>query len=270
MASLWKTLTDSAREAASSYRKLADLHRQEVSAAGKVLQEEHRKHTADLQGALRSAALYEDTDEMHAAMEEGLRDQLLEACGRLDSPRARRVLARLEAARVGTGPPLALLVLDSPSVQAFVGFGETIYVSAGLLSMLVDDDDALAFVLAHEATHIDAGHNRLAATLRADIPVLPAMAPLQVGLGLLTRTWMSPHRELEADRGALALVQQAGFSASGFEAAFDALAALATEQDMAEHVERDLSPWAEFWQQKLTGYPSIRDRQARLRAALQG
>lgn len=268
MSSFWKTLRDSAREAAGEYRKLAEQHRQELSTARQHLHDENTRNLEDLHGAIQRAALYSDTEQMHAEMEASLRRNLLRSVKQAERPRAEAVLSRLQTARSADAPPVSVLVLIDSDPLAFVGFGTTIYLTTGMLERL-PSDDALAFVLAHEVTHIDKGDNRIVATLAANLPVLPETLPLQKGLGLLVRTWMSPQRELAADRGGLLLATHAGYAPEGFEAVFDALAEAAIEKQLGVLVERDLGRWGEFWAQKLTGYPTIRERQSRLRAELQ-
>ena len=157
-----------------------------------------------------------------------------------------------------------MTVLQWEEVVGLVIFSDHIYLSTGLLDAL-PEDDALAFVIAHEVTHIDLGHNQL--KLRAGIPSLPPVLPLRLSLSLLARAWMRPELEKDADLGGLALAQAAGYRPEAFHAVFDVFTEVALEKNMAEHVSRDLSDWEEFWQQKATGYPSIEERRARLSAA---
>ena len=175
--------------------------------------------------------------------------------------RVRRVLDRLQKARPAQ-PRVSAVVLRWNEPNAMVLFSHRVYVATALLDALTDDD-ALAFVLAHELTHIDRGDIRFDGQLRAHLPPLPPLLPLRYTLGMLTRIWMRPDMERAADVGGQALVVAAGYRADSFEAVFDLL-----EAQEGAVAEPDPSEWAEFWRQKTIGYPAISERRALLRAAL--
>ncbi len=175
--------------------------------------------------------------------------------------RVRRVLARLQEGR-SEQPRVTAIVLKWDQPNAMVLFSHRVYVATALLDAL-PDDDALAFVLAHELTHIDRGDIRLDSLLSSRLPPLPPMLPLRYTLGMLTRIWMRPDMERAADTGGQALAVAVGYRVDGFETVFDLFAAqegVVTEPDSSE--------WIEFWRQKTVGYPSIAERRALLRAAL--
>lgn len=71
--------------------------------------------------------------------------------------RVRRIGRRLAAASSERRFPYEFHVVESPEVNAFALPGGFIYIFRGLLQLL-PDDDALAFVLAHELTHVDRRH----------------------------------------------------------------------------------------------------------------
>ena len=173
-------------------------------------------------------------------------------------------MARLQQARPEE-PPIALVVLRWEEPNAMVLFAHRIYISTAILDALTDDD-ALAFVLAHEIAHIDLGHIRMDRELTARLPPLPPMLPLRMGVGLLARAWMRPEMESEADARGQVLAVSAGSRRDGFEAVFDVLKAHAMESGMAAHIEADPSRWSEYWRQKTTGYPAIEERRSQLRA----
>lgn len=222
----------------------------------------HRANTEDLRAAFAAttARWDRDVDELHAALDDNVRQALLSAHPTTDSARARAILDRLQDGRPGK-PPLSVTVLVWEELVGMVAFSDHIYLSTGLQDAL-PEDAALAFVLAHEIAHIDLGHCRL------DHPRLPPLPllPLRVGLGLATRAWMRPELELDADRTGHDLVRAVGYRADAFHEVFDVLSAAAIDKDMAALVSRDLSEWDEFWIQKATGYPTLQARRERLSA----
>src|SRR5438874_44601 len=114
--------------------------------------------------------------------------------------RAARVDARLQR----TVPPelrLETLIVWLDEHTAFTSIGRTIYVSRRLFERL-PDDDAAAFVIAHELAHHDLGHIP---------PITARWLPLRIAIDLLTRLVHRPDRELDADRRAIELCVRAGY-----------------------------------------------------------
>ena len=254
---LWSELSHAASELGSSLKT-------DLSHAGGMLQDEARDTSTALSEAIaaRCIDLDDAVDDIHRAQDTAVHDVLTRQ-HRVDTGayarRARAVLARLSAQRPAKAP-VSVVVLHWSLLNALVLYSDRIYLTTALMDAL-PDDAALAFVLGHELTHIDLGHNRLDGGHTVRLPPLPPMLPLKLSLGLLTRTWMRPDMEREADAGGQALSVAAGYRADGFEAVFDMLAA---QTDAV--VEPEDSQWDEFWRQKASGYPTIAERRRLLAA----
>ncbi len=136
-------------------------------------------------------------------------------------PRLDSLLTRLNLSGVPLRFEHTALVFEEPLPNAYALPGGRILVSEGLITLAAGDDDALAFVLAHELAHVELYHSaavyqRLWATQGW---LDPAWGPLLA----VTRHATSATQELEADRLGAALAQRAGFSLGGAEALLDRL-----------------------------------------------
>ena len=154
----------------------------------------------------------------------------------------RRVGDRLAAQSPRTDVPYAFHVVDTPEPNAFAIPGH-VYVTRGMLALL-NDEDELASVLAHEVGHIAARHavQRLSRALPAGIltgvvsGVTGMASPLlgslfQAGGSLATEALLAPYsreQEREADRVGQEIAARAGWDP----------AALARSLDTLERVER--------------------------------
>ncbi len=112
--------------------------------------------------------------------------------------RVRDLASRLNAHR--DGKPKQALVLWTEGYSAVTKRGPWVYVARGLAEKL--DDDALAFVLAHEMGHHDLRH----------------LSPALVAAGMLGE-WQ--RMEFAADRYGFELATRAGFDGSGALTALD-------------------------------------------------
>jgi predicted Zn-dependent protease len=110
--------------------------------------------------------------------------------------RVQRVTARL-------GSTMDALVVWMDQQTAFTAPGNTVYISRRLLERLLDDD-ATAFVLAHEIAHHELGHVPTLARLMLQLPI-------RVVLGLLGQWIESSQRERDADLRAIEMCIEAGY-----------------------------------------------------------
>jgi Zn-dependent protease with chaperone function len=192
--------------------------------------------------------------------------------------RVERVTARLEQHR----PPddrMVPVVLWMRGFTAFTAPGRYIYVSRRLLERC-PDDEAAAFVVAHEIAHHDLGH----------IAGVPDWIPEQVRqraggvlagfYNTLAHNVYGPERECDADRYALELCRRAGYDLDACIKLMDVLERFAL--DVGDHdavfgpdpeSDQELAidaPWltkARIWvHQRSRGYLPIQDRRASLRA----
>lgn len=134
--------------------------------------------------------------------------------------RVRRVTARLQR-DVPEDRRLETLVVWLDVHNAFTLQGRTVYISRRLLERL-PDDDAAAFVIAHELAHHRLGH----------VPALPT-SWLGVGRLLLVRletAWIAtPARETDADLLAIEMCIDAGYDPERCIAALEHLSNVALD-----------------------------------------
>ncbi|HEX8726680.1 MAG TPA: M48 family metalloprotease, partial [Gemmatimonadaceae bacterium] len=117
--------------------------------------------------------------------------------------RVSRVQARLNECRIDR-PALEATILWITPPLAFTLAGRYVYISRSLLERM-PTDDAVAFVLAHEAGHHDLGHLDLFAGWTKWLPETPSMGyAAAVGRLLKYRTY-GPAHESAADRYAVEL-----------------------------------------------------------------
>ncbi len=131
------------------------------------------------------------------------------------------------------------LLLESAEVNAFAAPGGLILVTRGMVRC-ANNEDELAAVLAHEIAHVQLRHgvNSIKTSRRTDAllaigSAAASAAPVPAGLGTLTGLFSgavsdiiqtltvngySRSAELEADRAALTILGQAGYSQAGLSA----------------------------------------------------
>jgi Zn-dependent protease with chaperone function len=135
--------------------------------------------------------------------------------------RVDRVMTRFNAVRPD-GRPLVAEILRSPVPNAFAAPGRYVYITRRLLERLPSDECA-AFVLGHEVGHHDLGH---LASFRGWTEWLPRNVAGAVGASLvqqLGHRLYGPEREADADRYAVALCVDAGYSGERCLQAFQIL-----------------------------------------------
>jgi hypothetical protein len=128
--------------------------------------------------------------------------------------------------------PFSFKVIDTPDINAFCLPGGFVYVFRGLLQG-VPDDDALAFILAHEIAH--AVHRHALRQFEKSQILRVVTAPLGSLLGALGRDLthviisrrFSRADELQADREGLLYTVRAGFDRQGGIKAMETLLRLA-------------------------------------------
>ena len=150
------------------------------------------------------------TDALRAAIEEAF---VVEREG-WAAERVERVSERLQQ---GEAERFETLVLWMDEHTAFTAPGSTVYFSRRLLERL-PDDDAAAFVIAHEIAHHKLGH----------VPQVPkrfiARFPIRIVLALLDRWITGQQQETDADLVAIEMCIDAGYDV---ERCLHALAQLA-------------------------------------------
>lgn len=123
--------------------------------------------------------------------------------------RVERVQSRLNQLRAN--PPLDATILWIAPPLAFTLAGSHVYIARTLFQRL-PSDDALAFVLAHEAAHHDLGHLDLFSGWAKWLPQSGATGYIAALARLYEYRTYGPEREQEADDYAVRLALRAGYN----------------------------------------------------------
>jgi Zn-dependent protease with chaperone function len=123
--------------------------------------------------------------------------------------RVQRVQQKINEARTGK-PPLETVILWIAPPLAFTLVGRYVYISRYLLERL-STDDAVAFVLAHEAAHHDLGHFDLFAGWAEWLPKTHVTGYVAMLARLFEHRTYGPGRENDADAYAIELVLKMGY-----------------------------------------------------------
>jgi predicted Zn-dependent protease len=187
------------------------------------------------------------TDALRAEVE---RELVVEKTG-WAAERAARVSERLQAG-VAPSERLDTLVVWWSEHNAFTCFGRTIYISRRLFERL-PDDDAAAFIVAHEIAHHRLGH----------IPrfVASRLLPARLILAALERLLCSPRREADADRLAIELSLAAGYDLERCLVALDILALVSLDYGDVDGV---------YGGDERRSHPALNDRIVTVRAHAAG
>ena len=137
----------------------------------------------------------------------------------LDGKDLERVCSRLSQA---AGRPVEVVIEQNNDLNAWASSDGRLGVTSGMLEAL-EEEDELAFVIAHEVSHLQGGHHlrqRTQASLGGLLGTLAAKAlggkekavklGVEIGAGLLASS-ESRQDEYEADKNALILIQKAGY-----------------------------------------------------------
>ena len=184
--------------------------------------------------------------------------------------RVGRVMERLNAVRLACPEPgasphaLTAEILWLQEMSAFTLPGRNVYLSRRLLER-ASGDEAIAFILAHEAAHQDLGHTRLLtpALTRLGKTVGTALGAM---LRYAERLVYSPEQERAADAYALDLCLAAGYAPAPCLELFALLESESLDSGDIDGVFGPDTP-SKLWE-KLRGYPSIRQRKGELAARL--
>ena len=132
--------------------------------------------------------------------------------------------------------PWTFAIVDAAAINAFAAPGGIVLVTRGLYAML-ETEDELAAVLAHEIAHVNRQHHykliqqQAMVQLGADLAQMrtgrsKALTDRVVGLGAeLFARGLDKDAEFEADRDAAVLAARAGYDASAILATLEKLAA---------------------------------------------
>ena len=135
--------------------------------------------------------------------------------------RVRQIGRRLASSAIDTEFPYEFHVVEAPDVNAFALPGGFVYVFRGLLQ-LIPNDDALAFVLSHEISHVTGHHSirqfeknfALNAIITGALIGTGAGANAQNAAGVvqeLTGLAFTRHDEADADKNGMELLVRAGY-----------------------------------------------------------
>jgi len=212
-----------------------------------------------------------------------LHERLVDAYAGETQPWALEQVGRVDA-RLQAGLPEAermeTLILWIPEATAFTCPGRYVYLGRRLLER-ARFDEPLAFIVAHEMAHHRLGHLDTATSLFSRLP-----GPLQaIAVDLASARWFAGNaeRESETDAHAFNLCLAAGYDGRRCLKAFDILEEVALDwgdreavfgSDAAIEAALDEDPeWVvrarEWLLERRRGYPSLRERKARLLAALE-
>ncbi|GEM_PF-761095 len=127
-----------------------------------------------------------------------------------------------------------LTIIESDELNAFAHAGGYIYISTALLSF-VESADELAFIVAHEVSHIDLEHTirntkkMLALQQLGSSYGVEEMMVLAQDIALMMETPFGQVDEYEADKNAFAIATAAGFNPTKFSDFFKRLIDMGVE-----------------------------------------
>ncbi len=150
--------------------------------------------------------------------------------------------------------PMFSRVLTIPEFNALALPHATIILAESLVEFCRGQTDQLAFVLAHEAAHINLGHAKERQRANAMAGVLRVNPLLGMGIKFLFERAFSREQEFEADRTAVQLCARAGYAPQAATLFLTRLGAFAAEMRGVEHL--------------LSTHPPLKERIAQLQAPI--
>jgi beta-barrel assembly-enhancing protease len=144
--------------------------------------------------------------------------------------------------------PWSFAVLDTPSINAFAAPGGIVLVTRGLYEIL-ETEDELAAVLAHEIAHVNRRHHYNVIKQQSAVDLGASIAGRSLGgtgvereaMGLLVRKGaevmargLDKGAEFEADADATVLAARAGYDSSALLAVLERLAARSAQHSSLE------------------------------------
>ena len=166
---------------------------------------------------------------------------------------------------------------------AFTAPGKYIYFSRRLLEVC-REDEAVAFVIAHEIAHHELGHLKMASNWLSAMTGAATARLLALLFRSMSNLLFNSQKESEADRHAVDLCLRAGFDIRKCFGIFDVLEKFALDQrdvdaalgpdDSDETTDGDPAGWRSrlksAWYRVRRGYPSIRERRRQLKRYVLG
>ena len=126
------------------------------------------------------------------------------------------------------GIDYSIYILESEQINAFATVGGYIYLTTSILDF-VDSDDELAFIIAHEISHIDQYHTLrkqkklLLASAFGEMMDLKGLTNIALNINLMLSAPFDQVDEYAADKNGAQLARDAGFDARRFGDFFDKL-----------------------------------------------
>lgn len=197
-------------------------------------------------GSLVSALGANPTSDEEIVIGEGVAGTVLGAAKVWNNPKAQAYINRVGSYIAQQSErrdlPWAFVIIDTPSINAFAAPGGIVLVTRGLYDML-ETEDELASVLAHEIAHVNRQHHYNVIKQQKVVEFGAAVAQSSVtrntdlsrrlaslGADVIARG-LDKDAEFEADRDAIVLAARAGYDSSSILATLERLHARSKNDD---------------------------------------
>ncbi|MDR2345188.1 MAG: M48 family metallopeptidase [Planctomycetaceae bacterium] len=139
-----------------------------------------------------------------------------------------------------------LFVIEKDTINAFAHAGGYVYIYTGLIEKCNNNDDALAFVLAHEISHIDLKHVNTGLGRLKAMEMIPGSELINAVVNKLSPSY-NKTMEFEADAAGWQLGLDAGYQPNKMIELFDILPDenKITEKNKSENSTTDIANQAE-------------------------